>query len=92
MVLEVSGMKMDSPILRSSWTSLTHCSEIPEFLLGAGSSGAMESLKATKEAVNTLICMRLCSTVGGGAQRAADGKSHCSRIQRLMQVDLQQLE
>lgn len=29
---------------------------------------------------------------GAAAQRAADGKSHCSQIQRLTQVDLQQLE
>lgn len=75
MVLEVCG-----------WTSLTRCSEIPEFRLVAGSSGAMESLKVMKEVVNTLICMRLCSTFGGvlrsAAQRAADGKSHCSRGSR----------
>lgn len=97
MVLEVCGMKIDPPISWSSWTSLTRCSEIPEFLLVAGLSGAMESWKVMKEVVNTLIWMRFCSIVGGGggcftAQRAADAKSHCSWIQRLTHVDLQQLE
>lgn len=66
MVLEVCGMKIDPPISWSSWTSLTRCSEIPEFLLVAGLSGAMESWKVMKEVVNTLIWMRLCSIVGGG--------------------------
>lgn len=42
----------------------------------------------------SLICMRLCSTVGGccATQRAAYGKSHCLWIQRLTHVDLRQLK